>query len=120
MNRWNKLLAALDDVFGFANKKNSSVKKRRQYFDEKSNEHVFLIEYRVMRGESVDEKKRKAKRKRDAAEEEKLRVADKLQTLDLLKRINGEVNGRVETGDAPPEAGVDSGGSGSSLFGPGG
>jgi hypothetical protein len=34
-------------VFGVQDRKRSSVKKRRQDFDEKTNEHVVLIEYRV-------------------------------------------------------------------------
>jgi len=31
--------------------------KRKQYFDEKTNEHVFIIEYRVVKGEHSDPKK---------------------------------------------------------------
>jgi len=49
----------LDQVFGFQHRKKSSVKKRRQGFDEKTNEHVFIIEYRVVKGEHSDPKKRK-------------------------------------------------------------
>jgi hypothetical protein len=55
------LLVALDQVFGFQDRKKSSVKKRRQGFDEKTNEHVFIIEYRVMKGEHSDPKQRKEK-----------------------------------------------------------
>ena len=53
MNKWNRLLAALDQVFGFANKKKSSWRKISQDFDEKTNEHVFMLEYRVRVGEST-------------------------------------------------------------------
>ena len=53
------MLAMLDQVFGFEDRKKSSVKKRRQGFDEKTNEHVFIIEYREMRGEHSDPKRRK-------------------------------------------------------------
>jgi len=47
MNKWNQLLAMMDDVFGFQNKTRSKFKKVSQSFDEKTNEHVILIEYRV-------------------------------------------------------------------------
>ncbi len=49
----------LDQVFGFADRKKSSVKKLRQVFDEKTNEHVFIIEYRVLRGEHTDPRRQK-------------------------------------------------------------
>ena len=47
MNKSNQLLAMLDRVFGFPNKIRSKFRKIRQDFDEKTNEHVILIEYRV-------------------------------------------------------------------------
>ena len=47
MNKWNRLLASLDRVFGMSNKERSTFKKLSQDFDEKTNEHVILIEYRV-------------------------------------------------------------------------
>jgi hypothetical protein len=47
MNKWNRLLASLDRVFGMTNKERSTFKKISQEFDEKTNEHVIVIEYRV-------------------------------------------------------------------------
>ena len=47
MNKSNQLLALLDRVFGFPNKIRSTFRKISQDFDEKTNEHVILIEYRV-------------------------------------------------------------------------
>ena len=47
MNKWNRLLASLDRVFGMTNKERSTFKKLSQNFDEKTNEHVIVIEYRV-------------------------------------------------------------------------
>ena len=47
MNKWNRLLASLDRVFGMTNKEQSTFKKISQNFDEKTNEHVIVIEYRV-------------------------------------------------------------------------
>ena len=47
MNKWNRLLAALDEVFGFPDKVSSKFRKLSQDFDERTNEHVILIEYRV-------------------------------------------------------------------------
>jgi hypothetical protein len=47
MNKWNQLLATLDQVFGMKNKERSTFKKISQDFDKKTNEHVIVIEYRV-------------------------------------------------------------------------
>jgi len=47
MNKETQLLAMLDDVFGFQNKIRSKFKKVSQSFDQQTNEHVILIEYRV-------------------------------------------------------------------------
>ena len=47
MNKWNQLLTTLDQVFGMKNKERSTFKKLSQDFDEKTNEHVIVIEYRV-------------------------------------------------------------------------
>jgi len=47
MNKSNQLLALLDRVFGFPNKIRSTFRKHSQDFDEKTNEHVIVIEYRV-------------------------------------------------------------------------
>jgi hypothetical protein len=58
MTKWNKLLVMLGQVFGFQTRKKSSVKKRHQAFDEKTNEHVFILEYRVVKGEHSDPKQR--------------------------------------------------------------
>ena len=55
------MLVQLDKVFGFEDRKRSTVKKRRQAFDEKTGEHVFLLEYRVVKGEHSDPKVRKEK-----------------------------------------------------------
>lgn len=47
MNKWNKLLLQLDDFLGFKNKVKSNFKKIGQSFDERTNEHIIHIEYRV-------------------------------------------------------------------------
>ena len=51
MTKWDRSLAQLDQVFGFSDRKKSSLRKLRQVFDEKTNEHVFVIEYRMLKGE---------------------------------------------------------------------
>jgi len=48
MNNETQLLVALDGMFGVGNKLRSSFRKLRQGFDEKTNEHVFIIEYRTV------------------------------------------------------------------------
>jgi hypothetical protein len=47
MNNWNKLLALLDKTLGFPNKIRSTVKKKGQGFDQRTGEHVFVLEYRI-------------------------------------------------------------------------
>ena len=84
MTKWDRLLAQLDKVFGFEDRARSTVKKRRQGFDEKTNEHVFILEYRVVKGEHSDPKKRKeASIKRRVAREE---------VNSLLRDINDRAN----------------------------
>ena len=61
MTKWDRLLAALDQVFAFQDRARPTVKKRKQLFDQKTNEHVFIVEYRVVKGEHSDPKKRKEK-----------------------------------------------------------
>jgi hypothetical protein len=46
MNKETRLLAAIDDVFGMGSKIKSQFRKVGQDFDERTNEHVFYIEYR--------------------------------------------------------------------------
>ncbi len=53
MNKWNRLLAMLDQLLGFPNKKKSSVRKVSQAFDEKTQEHVFVLEYRIRVGKAT-------------------------------------------------------------------
>lgn len=50
MNKWNRLLDSLDLMFGFQDKKKSTFRKTGQIFDERTNEYVITIEYRVRRG----------------------------------------------------------------------
>jgi hypothetical protein len=47
MNNWNKLLAMLDHTLGFTHRKASKVKKVWEAFDNKTQEHVVWLEYRV-------------------------------------------------------------------------
>ena len=47
MGQWNKLLATLDQTFGFTQKEASKVTKRGQSYDNKTQEHVIWLEYRV-------------------------------------------------------------------------
>jgi hypothetical protein len=47
MSTSNKLLAALDTAIGYPNKVHSSVKKKFQEYDNKTGEHVIVLEYRI-------------------------------------------------------------------------
>lgn len=82
MNKWNQLQTILNKTFGFEHIKKSSVKKIKQYFDDKSDEHVFLIEYRVMRDMNP---------KRTQHEKRKEQRHDKVQVGKLLQDINAQV-----------------------------
>ena len=50
MNKWNRLLEALDVMYGFKDKLKSTFRKTQHTFDERTNEYVITIEYRVRRG----------------------------------------------------------------------
>jgi hypothetical protein len=47
MDSWNRLLALLDQTLGFPNRIRSTVKKKWQSFDQRTGEHVFVLEYRI-------------------------------------------------------------------------
>jgi len=99
MTKWDRLLAQLDQVFGFQDRKRSTVKKRRQVFDEKTNEHVFILEYRVVRGEHSDPKRRKEasiRRRANTYEAGKL-----LQDIQALTQFSGPAQVGTSDGDSP-------------------
>lgn len=56
MNNYNRLLDALDGVFGFNDQIKSTFRKVRQFHDERTNENVVIIEYRVRRDELAKRK----------------------------------------------------------------
>ena len=58
MNKWNRLHSCLDAVYGFKNQLKSSFRKIGQTFDERTNEHVIHVEYRVRTGGGAVTKKR--------------------------------------------------------------
>ena len=47
MDTWNRLLALLDQTLGFPNRIRSTVKKKWQSYDQRTGEHVFVLEYRI-------------------------------------------------------------------------
>ena len=81
MNKHTRLLAVLDDVFGMENKIKSQFRKVGQDFDEKTNEHIFLIEYRVRGKGELRTTPRLGKRK----------PKKKLREQELLRQINAQV-----------------------------
>ena len=81
MNKHNRLLAVLNDVFGMENVRKSQFRKVGQDFDEKTNEHVFYIEYRVRGTGELVTTPRLAKRK----------PKKKLKEQELLRQINTRV-----------------------------
>ncbi len=83
MTKWDRLLAQLDKVFGFENRARSTVKKRKQVYDEKTGEHVIILEYRAVQGEHSDPKKR------NKASVE--RRANRKEVNSLLQDINDRV-----------------------------
>ena len=67
-------------MFGFEDRARSTVKKRKQVYDEKTGEHVIILEYRVVQGEHSDPKKRT-----EASVE---RRANRKEVNSLLQDIN--------------------------------
>ena len=59
MSTSNKLLAALDNAIGYPNKVHSSVKKKFQEYDNKTGEHVIVIEYRIKVSPGVNPPKKR-------------------------------------------------------------
>lgn len=54
MNKWNTLLAALDNVYGHDGKNKSSYKPINRYFNQETGEMVTVIEYKTKKqGEVV-------------------------------------------------------------------
>lgn len=47
MDGWNRLLQLLDQTVGLPNKIRSTVQKKWQSFDQRTGEHVILLEYRI-------------------------------------------------------------------------
>ena len=99
MTKWDRLLVQLDKVFGFEDRKRSSVKKRRQAFDEKTGEHVILLEYRVVQGEHSDPKVRKEKgiERRN----NKYQVGKLLQDIHAITQLSGLARVGNPDGDFP-------------------
>ena len=81
MNKHNRLLVALNDVFGMENVLKSQFRKVGQDFDEKTNEHIFYIEYRARGTGDLVTTPRLAKRK----------PKKKLKETSLLSQINDRV-----------------------------
>ncbi len=81
MNKHTRLLAVLNDVFGMENILKSHFRKVGQDFDEKTNEHVFYIEYRVRGKGDLRTTPRLGKRK----------PKKKLREQELLRQINAQV-----------------------------
>jgi len=59
MTKENQLLVMFDRVFGFVNKKSSTYRKVNQFYDERTGEHVVLLEYRVRVEPGISMDKRK-------------------------------------------------------------
>lgn len=102
MNNWNRLLKCLDAVYGFENQVKSSFKKIKQGFDDKSNEHVIYIEYRVMRGDMSVKSRKKAK------DDGEVRRAAQARIGNLIRDINNQSKRQVLTGEPSTDASIDS------------
>jgi hypothetical protein len=57
MKMWNKLLAVLDQVYGFPNMASSTLKKLEQGYDNETEEHVIRLEYRIKIGDALPSKR---------------------------------------------------------------
>jgi len=96
---WDRLLVQLDKVFGFEDRKRSTVKKRRQASDERTGEHVFILEYRVVKGEHSTPKQRKEASIRRRAN--KYQVGKLLQDIHAITQMSGLARVGAPDGDFP-------------------
>ena len=55
----------LDSVFGFGENQKSAYKKIKQYYDQSTNEHVTVIEYRTKREGEIQVDKGSLRQQRD-------------------------------------------------------
>ena len=95
MNKWNRLVLALDEVFGFENKKKSTVRKVSQSFDEKTNEHVFMLEYRFQVGYGKEPVRKPVQRKpveKKPVEKKQEKQQPSRQEYPLLQDINDRLS----------------------------
>jgi hypothetical protein len=82
MKMWNKLLAVLDQVYGFPNMASSTLKKLEQGYDNETEEHVIRLEYRIKIGDALPSKR--------ASRVLEQKQAQRIKHLtELAARING-------------------------------
>ena len=82
MKMWNKLLAVLDQVYGFPNMASSTLKKLEQGYDNETEEHVIRLEYRIKIGNALPPKR--------ASRMLEQKQAQRIQHLtELAARMNG-------------------------------
>ena len=107
MTKWDRLLVQLDKELGFEDWNRSTVKKRRQAFDEKTGEHVFILEYRVVKVEHADPKVRREKgiERRN----NKYQVGKLLQDIHAITQLSGLPRAGTADGDFPDHQVPDSG-----------
>jgi hypothetical protein len=122
MNSWNRLLDLLDKTLGFPNKIRSAVKKRGQSFDQRTGEHVFVLEYRIKVKPGIEPPEKPPRYLRDIRGRKPLVVASAtlnasrmntlrelldaryFDTVDSSASVGSPVSGKQATGRTTPKS----------------
>lgn len=88
MDGWNRLLALLDQTLGFPNRIRSTVKKRWQSFDQRTGEHVFVLEYRIKVKPGIYPPEKPAQSPRDLHQRVPARPAKPIKPLRPVGRMD--------------------------------
>ena len=99
MTKWDRLLVQLDKVFGFEDRKRIDGEEETSGIRREDGEHVFILEYRVVKGEHSDPKVRKEKgiERRN----NKYQVGKLLQDIHAITQVAGLARVGTPDGDFP-------------------
>ena len=106
MNSWNRLLNLLDRTLGFPNKIRSTVKKRWQSFDQRTGEHVFVLEYRIKVKPGVEPPEKPPQYLRDVRAKKPMIVASATLNTSSMNTLRELMDvGSVDTVDSSTSTG---------------
>jgi hypothetical protein len=87
MDSWNRLLTLLDITLGFPNKIRSTVKKKWQAFDQRTGEHVFVLEYRIKVKPGIEPPAKMPSSPRDLHKKAPIKPVKPVGPMDTLREL---------------------------------